>query len=65
MMFGNSLNHLTTFKNGHFKPELCHISHSETETSHFFDTKRCLKPVFEMLETISDIERFNYVGKQS
>ena len=63
-MFGNSINHLTTFKYWHSEPELRHIGHSETETGHFFAAERCIKPVFETLEAISDIDRFNYVWKQ-
>ena len=50
-MFGNSLNYLTTFKYGHFEPELGHAGPLEAETGYFLAAGRCVKAVFETLET--------------
>ena len=60
-MFGNRLNQSKTFKCGHFEPRRGFIDPLEAETGDFLASRRCVDAVLEMLELISDMDRFNYV----
>ena len=60
-MFGISLNQPDTLRHGYFEPRLGCIGPIEALMGYFLAAGRCVKGDFEMLELVSDMERFNYV----
>ena len=64
-MFGNSLNQPDTLRHVYFEHWLGCIGPLEAETGLFFASGWCVKAGFEMLEPVLDMDRFNYVWKQS
>ena len=60
-MFGISLNQSDTLRHGYFEPRLGCIGPLGAAMGHFLAAGMCVKGDFEMLELVSDMERFNYV----